>query len=175
MSMECVGRRQHLLARLGCRHAAPVLPEARGRAAELGPRWRNREESLSVAVLADKVVVVEVVQSGRSPSAAACIARVPPRNTVRSMATPPRICMLDGCRPRAGLERAGMPRRRMAASVRDVAECRVCGLILTAAAVSRARGAVSYSPSWPPCSGHDTFGAFFSEPEGLPPLKRFII
>jgi len=72
-----------------------------------------------VVVLADKVVVVEEVQSGRSPSAVACTAGVPPANAVRSMATLSRACVLDGRRAGAGLEGAGMPRRRMAAPVRD--------------------------------------------------------
>jgi hypothetical protein len=86
----------------------------------VGPWWRNRESTPSVGVLADKVVVVEEVQSGRSPSAAACAVGVPLANTVRSMATPSRACVLDGRRARAGLERAGMPRRMMAAPVMSV-------------------------------------------------------
>jgi hypothetical protein len=38
---------------------ALVLRDARTRAIAVGPRWRNREPAPSIAMLADKVVVVE--------------------------------------------------------------------------------------------------------------------
>ena len=91
-----------------------------------------------------KVLVVEEVQSGRSPSAAA---GVPPANAVRSMATPSRTCVLDGRRAGAGLERAGMPRRRMVAPVR------VAGSVSRVAAAGTNQASstpyLARVPAWP--------------------------
>ena len=126
---------------------ALVLREARARATAVGPRWRNREPAPSVVVLANEVVVVEEVQSSCSPSASACAAGVLPANAVRSMATPPRACVLDGRRARARLERAGMPRRRMAAPVRDAGS--VPRIAAAGASQASSTPYLARVPAWP--------------------------